>query len=29
VRFMVTASVLALAVAIDSLARKGRPGAAR
>jgi D-xylose transport system permease protein len=29
VRFMVTASVLALAVAIDSLARKGRPGGAR
>jgi fructose transport system permease protein len=29
VRFMVTAGVLALAVAIDSLARKGRPGGAR
>jgi D-xylose transport system permease protein len=29
VRFMVTASVLALAVAIDSLARKGRPGGAQ
>jgi D-xylose transport system permease protein len=29
VRFMVTAGVLALAVAIDSVARKGRPGGTR